>query len=282
MIMEEELLQEMIRDRESQLEMIRKKMDQQTKKFEAIQKQLEETKQKYVAGNMERQLEVETLTLRHSKIVSQYKEAKDGLDMKKQQQGAQLHVYNEIMKSLATPEDAQDSSYVTRMQAQLCKGMHSMGMVETQLAMLTTQLEAMEKTLKDEKTAMIDEKTQVELKLMNDLVATDNVRREVESKVKEQAESFTTEKDALIERIEQQQEEPPEDDDDEEKEELMEILEEGREEISRMEQENKEELKKLEELKNKVIEAKGVEFVEELVAQIAEEFSERQEDSDEE
>lgn len=202
--------------------------------------------------------------------------------MKKQQQGPQLHLYNEIMKSLTPPEEAQDSSYVTRMQAQLCKAMHSMGMVETQLAMSTSQTETLQKVLKEEKSSMVDEKTQVELKLMNDLVAADNVRREVETKVKEQAESFTAEKDALVERIEQQQEEPPEEDDDEEKEELMEILGEGREEITRMEQENKTELEKLEELKKKVIDLKGSDFVEELVAQIAEEFKERQsEESDE-
>lgn len=280
--MEEELLQEMIRDRESQLEMIRRKMDQQGKKLERTKDQLEDAKKKYQAGNMERQMEIEGLVNHHSKLVSQYREARESLDMKKQQQGPQLHLYNEIMKSLTSQEEAQDSSYVTRMQAQLCKAMHSMGMVETQLAMSTSQTETLQKVLKEEKSSMVDEKTQVELKLMNDLVAADNVRREVETKVKEQAESFTAEKDALVERIEQQQEEPPEEDDDEEKEELMEILGEGREEITRMEQENKTELEKLEELKKKVIDLKGGEFVEELVAQIAEEFKERQsEESDE-
>lgn len=75
--MEEELLQEMIRDRESQLEMIRRKMDQQEKKLERTKDQLEDAKKKYEAGNMERQMGIEGLVNHHSKLVSQYREARE-------------------------------------------------------------------------------------------------------------------------------------------------------------------------------------------------------------
>ena len=110
--------------------------------------------------------------------MKQYRQVKDSLDMKKQQQQQPviqssnggsgvlgLHVYNEIMKSVSTAE-SNDSSYVLRMQAQLCKAMHSMGMVETQYQLTQTQQETLQKSLKDVKTDMIEEKTQVELKLM--------------------------------------------------------------------------------------------------------------------
>jgi hypothetical protein len=286
--MEEELLDQMIRDREFQLAMIRKKVDDQTRKMELAKTSLEDTKKKYSENHIEQQMEVDTLVQRHSKLLTQYKEANQALDMKKQQQGPQLHLYNEIMKSLTVPTDSQDSSYVTRMQAQLCKAMHSMGMVETQLAMSTSQTEGVQKYLRESKTSLLEDKTLVELKLMNDLVGADNLRKGVADKVQKQAVEFTKEKDALLDKIEQQQEhddkpeEKEEDDDEEEQAELTEILTEGRDEITRMENENKEELEKLEALKQKVIAVKGEKLVEELCSQIEEEFKERLQDSEEE
>eukprot|EP00980_Cylindrotheca_fusiformis_P008256 scaffold1736_cov127-Cylindrotheca_fusiformis.AAC.70 len=303
--MEEELLEQMIRDREIQLNMIRKKMEDQSQKLERLRTSLDDTKKKYAANHLEQQMEVETLLQRRSKLLLQYKEAKEALDMKKQQQGPQLHIYNEIMKSLNAPENnnnnnnndapdsrqqqpQQDSSYVTRMQAQLCKAMHSMGMVETQLAMNKSQVEGLQKFLRESKTSLLEEKTQVELKLMNDLVGADNLRKEVAEKVQKQTEEFTKQKDALIEKMELQKEhensdgEPEDDDDAEEKAELTEILTEGREEILRMEKENKEELEKLEALKQKVIAIKGEKLVEELCAQLEEEFKEKLQEGEEE
>mmetsp|Transcript_30138 Transcript_30138/g.72351 ORF Transcript_30138/g.72351 Transcript_30138/m.72351 type:complete len:283 (-) Transcript_30138:145-993(-) len=277
--MEEVFLQEMVRDRENQIAMIRKKLDDQDKKMELTQKQLEETKKKYTENHLSHQMEIDELMQNQSKLLSKYKDANEELDLKKQQQGPQLQTYNEVMSSLATEEEAQDSSYVTRMQAQLCKAMHSMGMVETQLALSTTQVEGLQKLLRDEKTLLLEEKTQVELKIMNDLVATDNERKEVSEKVQKQADEFTAEKDALLEKFEEQQEqeqneekEDEEEDDEEEKAELMEILGEGREEIERMEKENAEEKAKLEELKQKAIAVKGEEFVNELCAHIEDDF----------
>jgi len=281
--MEEVFLQEMVRDRENQITMIRKKLEDHEKKRELKQKQLDETKKKYTENHLSHQMEVDELTQNHSKLLAQYMEAKESLDMKKQQ-GPQLQVYNEVMSSLATEEEeVQDSSYVTRMQAQLCKAMHSMGMYETQLALSTTQVEGLQKHLRESKTSLIEEKTQVELKLMNDLVLAGDAGKEVSEKVQKQTEEFTAQKDALLEKFEEQQEQQQqqedgganddeEEDDEEEKAELSEILEEGREEIARMEAENAEEKAKLEELKQKVIAVKGEEFVNELCAHIEDDF----------
>lgn len=146
----------------------------------------------------------------------------------------------------------------------------------------------MQKYLRESKTSLLEDKTLVELKLMNDLVGADNLRKGVADKVQKQAVEFTKEKDALLDKIEQQQEhddkpeEKEEDDDEEEQAELTEILTEGRDEITRMENENKEELEKLEALKQKVIAVKGEKLVEELCSQIEEEFKERLQDSEEE
>jgi len=276
--MEEVFLQEMVRDRENQINLIRKKLDHETKKLEKTQRSLEETKKIYTDNHLKHQMEIDELMQNQSKLLSQYNEANEGLDMKKQQ-GPQLAVYNEVMQDLTeTEETAQDSSYVTRMQAQLCKAMHSMGMVETQLALATNQVEGLHKQLRDSKTELMEEKTQVELKLMNDLVQADNTRKEVSEKVQTQTKEFTAQKDALLEKFEEQQEqqdepkEEEEEDDEEEMEELTEILSEGQEEIARMEEENEEEKKKLEELKQKVIDIRGEEFVQELCAHTEEGF----------
>mmetsp|Transcript_5936 Transcript_5936/g.8983 ORF Transcript_5936/g.8983 Transcript_5936/m.8983 type:complete len:325 (+) Transcript_5936:277-1251(+) len=275
-LMEEELLQDMIRDRETSLKMIRKKLEQQSEKMAKTKTQLAELRKRASADQAEQQMEIETLGQRRNKLFQQYREAKECLDMKKQQaQGAQLHIYNEVMKSVAAPE-SRDSSYVMRMQAQLCKAMHSMGMVETQFAMATQSGEAIQKYLKEVFTGTVEEKSQVELRLMNDLMMEDSSRRDVETKHNGMMDAFIKERDGLVARMELQKEEPPEEDDDEEKEELMEILTQGREEIERMEAENKEELARLEALKIKAIEAKGADIVEDIVGSIEEEWKERE------
>lgn len=280
--MEEEILQEMIQDRETQIKLIQTKMELQARRLDRIKTALATTRENYSKERIDHTLDLEQSHQHYVKIVKQFKEAIQSLDMTKQQQGPQLFMYNEAMKAMAAPEN-RDSSYVTRMQAQLCKGMHNMGMLETQLAMVMAQCADRQKYLKDTITHIVEEKSRVELQLMNELIAADNARREVETKHKNMVESFTKEKDALIEKIEKQQEEAEKDeedakeeDDDEEKAELQEILSQGREEIARLEAENKLELARLEELKAKVAAVRGENFVEELVSSIADEFKDRE------
>jgi hypothetical protein len=275
-LMEEELLQDMIRDREKALKMIQKKLLHQSEKMEKTKSQLAEIQNGSDAHMAEQQMEIETLGQRRTKLLQQYREAKEALDMKKQHQGgAQLHLYNEVMKSVAAPE-SRDSSYVMRMQAQLCKAMHSMGMVETQFAMATHESESIQKYLKEIFTGSVEEKSQVELKLMNDLMIEDTSRRNVEQKHTALMDAFTKKRDTMLDRIETQKEDPPEEDDDEEKEELMEILTQGREEIARIEAENKAELETLEAIKIRAIEAAGLDIVEDIVNSIEEDWKERE------
>ena len=294
--MEEELLMGMIRDRETQIKLIETKLEDQKKKMERVQMDRVKVTELQQAQKVEQQRDIEVVLKQYKTVQRDYRESKDSLDMKKQQQqqsmspaststsaptGPGLHVYNEIMKSVAAPEN-NDSSYVLRMQAQLCKAMHSMGMMETQLQLTSAQQDQTQKAMKDVITDMVEEKSQVELKLMNELVVADTAKREVEVKVKEQSEAFIKEKDVLMEKIERQNdpenEEEQESDDEEEKEELQEILVQGREEIERLEAENKKQEATLEELKEQVAKTKGQDIVDEIVTSIAEEFKEREEE----
>jgi hypothetical protein len=296
--MEEELLQGMIRDRETQIKLIVTKLEEQKKKMERTQHQRVEVEQLLQSQKVQHRQELEGIIKQLKTVQRDYRQSTDSLDMKKQQQqqslgvatnssgsartGPSLHVYHDIMKSVATPE-SNDSSYVLRMQAQLCKAMHSMGMLENQLQLSSQQQELATKSLKDVITNMVEEKSQIELKLMNELVMADNLRRQVEAKCKTQAETFYKEKDDLMDKIERQNEQSkddqPQEEDEDEKEELKEILTQGREEIERLQQENKEQEEILEDLKQKVALAKGQDIVEEIVSSIAEEFKEREEEN---
>lgn len=283
----------MVRDRETQIKLIEKKMEEQTRKMERLKLHHEEAGTAFRTSHVEHQLELEGMRQRFQRLGQQYQQTRDSLDMKRQAAQAQtgLHMYNEIMKAVATPEST-DSSYVMRMQAQLCKAMHSMGMMETQLQLATGQTEAYTKYLKDSLAGMVEEKSQVELRLMNDLVAADNARREVETTTREMSEAFSHEKDELMEKIERQHSKlegaedggdaKEEGDEEVEKEELMEILTQGREEIERLEQENKAEAEEVEALILKVAEVRGQDIVDEIVSSIAEEFKEREGGSEDE
>ena len=256
--MEEELLKEMIRDRDIQVDLIKKKMEEQSKKMTRTVQQLKVTGTESKGERSERELEIDRMTKRYAQLCEQLKVAMEAMDMKKQQQGSSLHLYTDVMKAVATPA-SMDSSYVMRMQAQLCKAMHSMGIAENQLALVTRHTDIFTKFLKDNVTGMVEEKSQVELKLMNELVLADNGRREAEETIKTAMDEHRNQKEALEKKSgDNDSGSDDEEDDEEEKEELMEILEQGREEISRLEEENQKQLETLNSLKEKFKE-KGLE-----------------------
>lgn len=251
-------MKEMIRDRDLQVDLIKKKMEEQSTKMSRTAGQLKETAVQCKEERAQREMELEQMMKRYGQRTEQLKVAMEAMDMKKQQQGSSLHLYTDVMKAVATPE-SMDSSYVMRMQAQLCKAMHSMGIAENQLALVTRHTESWTKYLKDSITGMVEEKSQVELKLMNELVTADTGRREAEETMKEAMDEHRKQKEALEQKSEDKEDgSDDEEDDEEEREELMEILEQGREEIARLEEENQKQLETINDLKEKFV-AKGLE-----------------------
>lgn len=257
--MEEELLREMIRDRETQIKMIERKMDEQVKKMDRTKTTVEEVREELKKSSVAQQLEVEEMEQALAKTVQKYQDAMEALDMKKQQTA--LHMYQDVMKSIGNPEDG-DSSYVLRMQAQLCKAMHSMGMAENQFSLATKQGEALQKSLKDNITSTMEEKSTMELKLMNDLMVADGERRELEQKHKAMMDKFYQEKDVIEKLLEEQAEKEDDDeeeeDEEEEREELLEILTQGREEVQSMHDGLEEKKKEIEELREKLAALQGI------------------------
>ena len=327
-MMEEDLLQEMIRDRELSITFSKKKISDQDEKDIRLRKQQIAIGLTVATNREEYRTELAALRQKYGEYLRQYHDTKDALDTKRQQQQQQqqnggqqqqqqnggsttkapgLHVYSEIMNAVDTNASSgnaasaaamagtdSSSNYVVRMQSQLCKAMHGMGIMETQLQLTRKQTELYKKKSKDVTTDMVEEKSQVELKIVNELIVADTSRQEVETKHKTQHDSFFKEKYDLLEKIERQNEQAAannednsDDDDDEEeednpedKEELTGMLEHGKEEIERLERENEETATKLEELKIKAAIAQGQDVVDDIVTSIAEEFAEQESDDD--
>lgn len=129
-----------------------------------------------------------------------------------------------IKKEGAKMPASRDGSCVMRM---LCECMHSMGMMENQTELVKTTCDELIKSLKEAVNRTIDEKTNVELKFMNDLVMTDNARRETEDQMKEKLDALReqiTEVEEKLDDIESDSDSESDSEIDEEEEEEKQIL----------------------------------------------------------
>jgi len=305
------LLQEMIRDREICIQFLEKKQAGQEERAKRLKKVHDEVSEAKLKDREAHRSELMQLWRNYDGLLCRYQDAKDELDTKRQQQqqdnseqgsrqiGPSIDAYTEIMKDVVmsaekSPESSGsgDSNYVVRMQSQLCKAMHGMGVMETQRQMTKGQMEHIQKKAKDVVTDMVEEQSSVELKMVNDLIFADNSKREVDGKRTLQMETYSKQKHDLMEKIERQLDEANENDGDgdaendeeeeEAKEELREVLQEGREEMERLKKLNKETEEKVEALKIKAAMAQGQDVVKDIVTSIEEEFAEREGSGDEE
>jgi len=180
-------------------------------------------------------------------------------DLKKQQ-GDSLQLYAEVIKKDAAKiPEATDSSYVMRMQAQLCKCMHSMGIVENQMELVKETCEELIKSLKDAITNTLEEKSQVELLFMNELVLTDNQRRKAETSLKDKLDKLRDQIEELelrLEEIEDEKEdlidEEQDEDEEQEKEELRKEARERADEIRKIKQNIKEQRRQMKKFRSDV------------------------------
>lgn len=300
------MLQEMIRDREICIQFLGKKVAGQDERAKILKKLRDEISAAKEKHREEHRSQLMELWKEYDSLLCRYQDAKDELDTKKQQQqkdndseereriGPDITVYQDIMREVATatdPNGSGDSSYVVKMQSQLCKAMHGMGVMETQRQMTKGQTEHIQKKAKDVVTDMVEEQSNVELKMVNDLILADNSKREVDNKRTLQHETFSKRKSDLMEKLERQLDEANEEDsnenaengeeEEEAKEELKEVLQQGREEMKRLEKLNKEAEEKVEALKIKAALAQGQDVVKDIVTNIEEEFAEREGSGDE-
>ncbi len=295
-------MQEMIRDREICIQFLEKKLAGQEERATRLKTEQDEISERKQKDRDVRRSELMQLWKDYDGILSRYQDLKDALDTRRRHQqengegsqpiGPSLETYIEIMKEVPSEQTngtEETSNYVVKMQSQLCKAMHGMGVMETQRHMAKGQTEHILKKAKDVLTEMREEQSNVELKMVNDLIVADNAKREVDSKRTEQHQGYSKQKNDLMEKIERQLDEATENDGEAEndealeeaKEELNEVLQEGRQEMERLEKLNAEAEEKIEALKIKAALAQGQDVVKDLVTNIEEEFAEEEGSEDE-
>ena len=250
--MEKELLNQMIHDRDRRISAIKKKMEEQHQKMAKFQEELVEIKKRREESEI---AHMEELTrLMEEREVGDRQLARLLEDLKKQQ-GDSLQLYAEVIKKGAAKQpDAKDSSYVMRMQAQLCKCMHSMGIMENQTELVKATCDELIKSLKEAVNRTLDEKTNVELQFMNELVMTDNSRREVEEKMMAKLNKLRDEIAHLEEKLadrdsDSESDSEVDEEEEEEKRELKKELKERNDEIEALQKQvdaQKEKIRKLE------------------------------------
>jgi len=111
--------------------------------------------------------------------------------------GLRVHEYAQLMKEA---NDKQvESSYVIRLQAQLCRAMHSLGVMESQLALVKENCSSLIKFMKEDLSHMVDDRTRREIELMNGLARVDSEKRvmaeEMEQKIQEKEELLESVRD---------------------------------------------------------------------------------------
>lgn len=112
-----------------------------------------------------------------------------------------MHEYAALMRTANS--SAVESSYVLRLQAQLCRAMHSLGVMESQLALVKDIFSGLIKFMKEDLSHMADDRTRREIELMNVLAKVDDEKRvmgmEMEKKVQE--------KEDLLDQVREEYEE---------------------------------------------------------------------------
>jgi hypothetical protein len=262
--MEAELLRGMIADREVRMEKIKRKIEEVAERYVLLCQQLEA-----VSAQVAQQ--TATISSERAALMRQYKTVVDKLDQLQRdfrQQGASLQTYSK--DSYAT-KVGNDASYVMRMQAQLCKAMHSLGITDHQMELVQKHAEAITKYQREKLVQCREEHTATELGLMNQLITKDNERREIEDALLVKLEVIAKERDLLERQLEESGHDFDDDeaggnvDDEEEedaeekaeKEELMQLLSERRAEIDRLEQLQEEQEELITELEDQLAEGGG-------------------------
>jgi hypothetical protein len=239
--MEEELLKDMIHERDKKIAQLEGKLEAHREKRNKLEVELEEVGAESSKSKLERRREIAALV--KERDIGLLKVQKAEKDVRNQ--NGSLHLYADILKE-AAPESV-DSSYVVRMQSQLCKAMHSMGILEHQLHIVNKISSDVVKAQKDAITAVAEEKTRMELEMMNQLVMTDDAKKQVQEEYKPRLEKEQLAVVEMRKRLGENDDNGSESEDELEVE-MREGLEELKEAIEEMEEETDEQLRAIESL----------------------------------
>lgn len=267
--MEAELLRGMIVDRDVRIAKIQQKQKDLDVREERLKDDLAEAAELNSSQIMTQQTEKTALFHQHQAILHQL----ENLISHLHRQGESLNEYIMYIQQMGDIS-ADDTQNVMRLQAQLCKGMHSMSIVDRQVEFFKEQNEKIMKFQKEQLVKQSEDKANLERSILNDLMERDTEVRNVENEWKKQLDVILREMNAIRDQLDDDDSEdekdeddvkPKESDDDEvmdeedlddeekaAKQEMMKILQERREEIQRLEKEIEEREELIEELQMRV------------------------------
>mmetsp|Transcript_31217 Transcript_31217/g.51540 ORF Transcript_31217/g.51540 Transcript_31217/m.51540 type:complete len:278 (-) Transcript_31217:100-933(-) len=246
---EEQLLQQMIHERDERISNITIMTGKAEVKAGATLKKLHKIKQELASARIQ-QINMVDARFKHNTYI---KKQIALIERDVIQQNGGLHSYANILKE-AAPEAA-DSSYVVRMQAQLCKAMHSMGILEHQLEILNNFSAATIGGLKASMTDVMEEKTTIEIQIMNELMVVDDGKRTIEEELSRQRHEILELKQQkdLLENGEELEYDDDEDSEEEIDEDLLqEFLDERIEDVEEMREETDKQARQIEALTAKL------------------------------
>jgi hypothetical protein len=245
---EEALLQEMIVERDRKIQQLIVSTEACDRKIVEMRALLQQTRTDSATARLA-QIHLEEKFEKHKSGLSKQTAQ---LTANVLQQNGGLHVYANVLKE-ASPEST-DSSYVIRMQSQLCKAMHCMGAMEHQLDMVTKHSADTIGAVKGSMTKMLEEKTMVEIKLMNELMQVDTHKRKMEDGLRLSRSEFQESQRvfSLSQSFVSDENENNEDKEEIDEDLLLEILEERREDIAAVEEENAKQLQEIEDINSKI------------------------------
>mmetsp|Transcript_8415 Transcript_8415/g.16264 ORF Transcript_8415/g.16264 Transcript_8415/m.16264 type:complete len:404 (-) Transcript_8415:84-1295(-) len=267
--MEAELLRGMIVDRDTRIANIERKQEELLKKEERLKDELVEAAETNSSQIIAQQTEKTALYHDQQGVLHSLANLHSHL----QRQGDSLNEYSLYLQQNGDIS-ANDAQNVMRLQAQLCKAMHSVSIVDRQHEILMAQNEKLLKFQKEELAKRSEDKARIEQSILNDLVVRDTELRGVENKLKDELDEIYKEINSIREQIEDSDSEddeendgePREDEEEEEEEELDEEEKAAKEEMMKLLQERKAEIERLE----KEIEERE-ELIEELQMRAGEE-----------
>ena len=165
------LLWKMLSERDERIASLADEIDSAREEKDNVDLQIDEA---------QRLLEEDSMT--HRSTLEDYAADEEGCRHAMEQleyemkQSAKLFEYTKLLKEAATKRASarngggvQDSTYLIRLQSQLMKSMHSMGMLDNQLKLYQSQCSGMAKSLREEISRIVEEKSMAELRMMNEL-----------------------------------------------------------------------------------------------------------------
>jgi hypothetical protein len=252
--MEEDLLNDMINERNKKIVHLTEIIESKEAKVERTKLTLENCRKESLEDRLSHIQEIEDLTKKRTQAM----QTRQNLERSVRQQNGSLHNYAEILKEAAP--NAIDSSYVVRMQSQLCKAMHSMGILEHQLDIVKDYCGDIVKLTKEGMNGIIEQRSQMEVTIMNELMIIDAAVREIKGEFKMKMDKKQKEIQVLQDSIRSFESDSDDEDSDECSDEdieidddlLKEIIAERRGEIATQETENNVQLSRIKQLEGKI------------------------------